>query len=78
VLPYARHQWKAWEALVADWLIWSVLEAWCTMMTGIALWKWRVIQGGRDRRFYLALWMAGYGVGLSLRGVGLGVSLTCH
>ena len=75
VVPYVRHQWKVWQGLVADWLVWSVLEAWCTMMIGVALWKWGVIQGERDRRFYAALWAAGYGIGLTLRGIGLSEEL---
>ena len=75
VVPYVKHQWKAWEGLVSDWLIWAVLEAWCTMMIGVALWKWGVIQGARDRRCYLALMAAGYGIGLALRGLGLSEEL---
>lgn len=75
VVPYVKHQWKAWEGLVSDWLIWAVLEAWCTMMIGVALWKWGVIQGARDRRFYLPLMAAGYGIGLTLRGLGLSEEL---
>lgn len=76
LVPYVVHQWKAWAQLASDWLVWSVLEAWCTMMIGIALWKWGVIQGGRDRRFYVGLAAAGYGVGLGLRAVGLADELS--
>ncbi|MBN8807340.1 MAG: DUF418 domain-containing protein [Sphingomonas sp.] len=75
VVSYVKHQWKVWEGLVSDWLVWAVLEAWCTMMIGVALWKWGVIQGRRDRRFYLALLAGGYGIGLTLRGIGLSEEL---
>lgn len=75
VVPYVKHQWKVWSSLVSDWLVWSVLEAWSTMMIGLALWKWGVIQGRRDRRFYLMLLAGGYGVGLMLRGIGLSEEL---
>lgn len=75
VVPYVKHQWKIWQSLVSDWLVWSVLEAWCTMMIGLALWKWGVTQGQRDKAFYLKLLLAGYGVGLTLRGIGLAEEL---
>ena len=70
-LPYAVHQWKDWVGLVQGWLAWSVIEAFCTMLIGIALWKWGVIQGERSRNFYIALLIAGYGIGFTLRGMGL-------
>ncbi|TPG43055.1 DUF418 domain-containing protein [Sphingomonas koreensis] len=71
LLPYAEHQWRSWFGLVQGWLYWSVIEAFCTMLIGIALWKWGVIQGERSRRFYLAMLLASYGVGFTLRGMGL-------
>lgn len=75
VVPYVKHQWKVWSSLVSDWLVWAVLEAWCTMMIGVALWKWGIIQGQRDRTFYLKLLFAAYGFGLTLRGIGLSEEL---
>src|SRR3546814_14373441 len=53
--PYAAHVWRMWRDLVSEWLVWSVIEAVCTMLIGMALWKWGIIQGQRDRGFYLRL-----------------------
>src|SRR3546814_11029050 len=60
-----------WRDLVSEWLVWSVIEAVCTMLTGMALWKWGIIQGQRDRGFYLRLLIGCYAIGFTLRGVGL-------
>ncbi len=46
------------------------MEAFCTMLVGVALWKWGVIQGLRSARFYLWLLVAGYGFGLTARAIG--------
>lgn len=75
VLPYFEHQWRTWIGLVQGWLYWSVIEAFCTMLIGIALWKWGVIQGERDRRFYGVMLIAAYGIGFTLRGMGLAEEL---
>ncbi|HEU4958886.1 MAG TPA: DUF418 domain-containing protein [Sphingomonas sp.] len=75
VVPYVVHQWRIWFGLVQGWLYWSVIEAFCTMLIGIALWKWGIIQGERDRRFYAILLVAGYGIGFTLRGMGLAEEL---
>ncbi len=47
-----------------------VLEAFCTMLIGVALFKWGILQGTRSARFYLALMLAAYAIGLPLRLVG--------
>jgi len=47
-----------------------VCEAFCVMLLGVAFWKWGIIQGGRNARFYLLLTLACYGAGLSLRAIG--------
>lgn len=47
-----------------------VLEAFCTMLIGVALFKWGILQGTRSVRFYLAFMFAAYAVGLPLRLVG--------
>ncbi len=47
------------------WMI--VAEAFCTMLIGVALFKWGILQGTRSVRFYLALMLAAYAVGLPLR-----------
>lgn len=71
-LPYARESWSYWSVLAQDWLVWDVIEAFCTMLIGVALWKWRVIQGGRSRRFYLWTMLAAYGFGIAARAIGVG------
>ena len=71
LLPYARQAWDIWGLHVQEWLVWDVLEAFCTMLIGIALWKWGVIQGQRDRRFYVLLMLAGYGFGVTARAIGV-------
>jgi len=48
----------------------SIGEAFCMMLIGIALWKWRVVQGGRSTRFYAVLLVCCYGPGLIARAVG--------
>lgn len=44
----------------------DVAEAVFTMMIGMALFKWGVLQGQRSRRFYAGLTFAGYGIGIPL------------
>jgi uncharacterized membrane protein YeiB len=45
----------------------SVAEAFATMLIGVALFKWGILQGTRSRRFYLAMTIGAYAVGLPLR-----------
>lgn len=45
----------------------NIIEAFGTMLIGMALFKWGVIQGRASRATYLLLLVAGYGVGLALR-----------
>ncbi len=70
---YAGYMWNAWLTfMVGKGMAGiAVIEAFCTMLIGIALWKWRVIQGGRSRRFYAGLMLAAYGVGLGARAYGV-------
>jgi uncharacterized protein len=75
-IPYAREAWNYWSILATDWLVWDVIEAFCTMLIGVALWKWRIIQGGRSRRFYLWLMIGAYGFGVSARIIGIGETLS--
>ncbi len=70
-VPYVREAWDYWSFLAQQWLVWDVFEALCTMLIGVALWKWGVIQGERSRRFYLGLMLAGYGFGLTARLIGV-------
>ena len=63
----------------AYWLKWLgefeqyfwVIEAFATMLIGVALWKWKIIQGGRSARFYLVMMFAAYGFGITARAVGV-------
>jgi uncharacterized protein len=75
-LPYAEEAWRYWSYLAQNWLVWDVLEAFCTMLIGVALWKWGVIQGQRSARFYLALLAAGYGFGFAARALGMAETLS--
>ncbi len=68
---YAKEAWRYWRYLASNWLVWDMLEAFCTMLIGVALWKWGVIQGQRSARFYLALLALSYGFGFAARGFGL-------
>lgn len=70
-LPYARDAWDSWGIHVEEWLEWDVIEAFCTMLIGVALWKWGVMQGQRSTRFYLRLTLAAYGFGLTARIIGV-------
>lgn len=51
-------------------LLGGVIEAFGTMLIGIALWKLRFIQGGRTAREYLVVMVLAYGFGLTARYVG--------
>ncbi len=76
LLPYAKEAWGYWSYLASNWLVWDVLEAFCTMLIGVALWKWGVIQGQRSARFYLWLMVCGYGFGLVARAWGISETLS--
>ncbi len=51
-------------------LLGGIVEAFGTMLIGIALWKLRFIQGGRTAREYLVVMLLAYGFGLTARYVG--------
>jgi uncharacterized protein len=42
-------------------------EAFLTMLIGMALFKWGILQGMRSGRFYFALAILGYGIGVSVK-----------
>jgi uncharacterized protein len=66
-----------WLKLLSEFtqLFW-IAEAFFTMLIGIALWKWRFIQGGRSARFYLVTMLAAYGFGITARAIGTAEILT--
>lgn len=71
VIAYGGMLWSAWFALIGKGaLFFGVVEAFCVMLIGMALWKWRVIQGGRSARFYGVLALCAYGFGLGARALG--------
>jgi uncharacterized protein len=59
------------ELLGKSELILWIVEAFFTMLIGIALWKLKIIQGGRSARFYLVMMLATYGFGITARAVGV-------
>lgn len=73
LFSYARYMWTAWLTFMVGkgFAGIAVVEAFCTMLIGIALWKWRIVQGGRSSRFYIGLAIAAYGFGLTARAVGV-------
>lgn len=71
-MDYAEFMWGAWIKFVGKGSIpFSVFEAFCAMLIGVALWKWQVIQGGKSARFYALLMLAAYGYGLTARAAGV-------
>lgn len=76
--PGASYQTYA-DVMVSTWFqlqgkgfgVFSVIEAFCAMLIGVALWKWRIIQGGRSGGFYLGMVAIAYGVGITIRAVGV-------
>ena len=60
---YATGEWLSWAPLQPVF----VVEALATMMIGAAMFKWRVIQGGRSHTFYLQMMLSCYLLGFALR-----------
>jgi len=71
LVAYAGFFWSVWiEFILAHMLLPGIAEAFCVMLLGVAAWKLGIIQGARDRRFYLGMMAACYGLGLTARLVG--------
>lgn len=69
---YASYLHAQWYGLQSEWFtVFLAIEAFCAMLIGVALWKWRIIQGGRSAGFYAVLMLAGYGFGMGVRAVGV-------
>ena len=76
-IAYVQEGWRTWFEFLSEYAqIFWIVEAFSTMLIGVALWKWRIIQGGRSARFYLVMMLAAYGFGLTARAVGVGETLT--
>lgn len=72
VTAYASDLWSIWLWFARQGgILAAVAEAFCAMLIGIALWKWRIIQGGRSTGFYALLMLAAYGFGLTARAIGV-------
>lgn len=68
LVDYAGNNWGIWLWFWGKGsTVFGVLEAFCAMLIGVALWKWGVIQGERSTRFYLALLTGCYVFGLGAR-----------
>jgi uncharacterized protein len=76
--PGASYQRYA-DVMVSTWFelqgkgfgVFSVIEAFCAMLIGVAFWKWRIIQGGRSGGFYLGLAVFSYAIGITIRALGV-------
>ena len=71
VVEYYAFNWAGWMQFFVGkgGLFFGVIEAFCAMLIGVALWKWRVIQGGRSAYFYLIGMAAAYTFGFACRGL---------
>jgi uncharacterized protein len=59
---------QIWYETVKGLGLWmTVAEAFGTMLIGVALFKWGIIQGQKSERFYLMMMILGYGLGAALR-----------
>lgn len=75
LLAYATMNIQTYIGFVYPSALPTIMEAFCMMLIGIALWKWGVIQGLRGSRFYLVLMLACYVPGFALRAIGAGEHL---
>lgn len=71
-LAYAQLMWGQWvEFFWLGGFFWlTVVEAFCAMLIGVAMWKWGIIQGQRSALFYLILAGLAYGFGITARWMG--------
>ncbi|HXG81431.1 MAG TPA: DUF418 domain-containing protein [Sphingomicrobium sp.] len=66
-LNYWNAQFEGWMFLMS--LFWMIEgEIVATMLIGMALYQWGIIQGRARREIYWAMLLLGYGVGMALRG----------
>ena len=67
-VAYWNAQFEGWMFLMGQffWMIEAEIVA--TMLIGMALYQWGIIQGRARRRTYWAMLLLGYGIGMALRG----------
>jgi uncharacterized protein len=65
---YWQAQFDGWKFLMTEffWMIEAEIVA--TMLIGMALFQWGIIQGRARQRLYWAMLVLGYGIGIALRG----------
>ena len=68
---YAGWIWQQWLLFAGKADLFNVVEAFATMLIGVAFFKWGIIQGERSRGFYLAMLVLGYGFGFGARALGV-------
>jgi len=74
---YAQMMWDTYHFLIQQgMLLFTVIEAFCTMLLGIALWKIGFIQGRRSLRDYVITMALAYAFGLLARYIGVTERLT--
>lgn len=71
IVAYYSFGWSGWMQFFIGkgGLFFGVVEAFFAMLIGVALWKWRIVQGGRGARFYLVGTLVAYAFGLTCRGL---------
>lgn len=65
---YWTANFNAWKMLIGNWFWVIEAEIVATMLIGMALFQWGVIQGRAGRSTYWAFLVFGYGIGAGLRG----------
>lgn len=75
-VTFIRYTWSDWAEYFSKFGAITIAEAFFAMLLGIALFKMRIIQGGRSAGFYLRLMLACYVFGLTARAVGTADTLT--
>ena len=65
---YWGAQFDGWLFVMSQWFWIIEAEILATMLIGMALYQWGVIQGRARRGIYWAMLLGGYGIGMALRG----------
>jgi len=67
-VSYWKAQTEGWMFLMSNVFFYIEGEILATMLIGMALYQWGILQGRAKRQTHLLLLIAGYGIGLALRG----------